>query len=499
MGVKYIPMKVSRMRSNYLVLLTLAFPISVHGQNAPTQAFRQWARDHVHPITSVDEDAHDDADLQTLSNIIGGAHVVAFGEPIHGGHEPLAMRNRLIRYGVTRLGFTAVALETCLSSSKRLYDHVLGRTTETDSALKEAFCYGFGDLPENLELIRWVRTYNAAQQPARQVRLYGIDLTGQYRPYAYRSVEAVLTFLDRADPGLSRELRKQYADLIPVFRSDKYMKLAAAEKDAITGRIQDLVALIQRERTPLTAATSQDDYEWALRQAVNAAQDDAFLRSLPPEWNHDLLVKSPEKVQASERFDHNAEMREVAIADNLLWVQQRERRRGKILFFAHDQHVQTSVGVLGSPSRPATGPWRRIRCAGMYLRSALDLDLVVIGTYYGHGAGFPPTDVPPPPDVHGVEDLLASLSIPRFIMDLRELPSSGPLHEWFQLAHATGQDAYTIVPLRAYDAILFIDTITPSPAPQKKQAMPSARAPAVEGGLCAGTSAGVPGRRGKAR
>jgi hypothetical protein len=142
------------MRSNFLVLLLLAFPIAVHGQNAPTQAFAQWARGHVHPIASVDEGAHGDADLQTLRNIIGGAQVVAFGEPIHGGHEPLAMRNRLIRYGVTRLGFTAVALETGLSSSKRLYDHVLGRTSETDSALKEAFSYGFGDLPENLELLR---------------------------------------------------------------------------------------------------------------------------------------------------------------------------------------------------------------------------------------------------------------------------------------------------------------------------------------------------------
>jgi erythromycin esterase-like protein len=64
-----------------------------------------------------------------------------------------------------------------------------------------------------------------------------------------------------------------------------------------------------------------------------------------------------------------------------------------------------------------------------------------------------------------MEDLPASLSIPRFIMDLRELPTNGPLHEWFQLAHPTGQDAYTIVPLRAYDAILFIDTITPTSPP----------------------------------
>jgi len=45
-------------------------------------------------------------DLQPQRNIIGDAQVVAFGKPIHGGHEPLAMRNRLIRYGITQLGFT---------------------------------------------------------------------------------------------------------------------------------------------------------------------------------------------------------------------------------------------------------------------------------------------------------------------------------------------------------------------------------------------------------
>ena len=101
---------------------TLAFSVAAHAQNPPTQPLRQWAHNHVHPIASVHESSGD-ADMQPLRNIIGDAHVVAFGEPIHGAHEPLAMRNRLIRYGVTRLGFTAVALETCLSSSKRLYDY----------------------------------------------------------------------------------------------------------------------------------------------------------------------------------------------------------------------------------------------------------------------------------------------------------------------------------------------------------------------------------------
>ncbi|MFN8006842.1 MAG: erythromycin esterase family protein [Terriglobia bacterium] len=84
--------------------------------------------------------------------------VVAFGELIHGSHEPLAIGNRLIRYLVTQQRFTAVALETWLSTSKRLYDYVLGNTTETDSAAATAFGYGFDTYEENRELLRWLRS-----------------------------------------------------------------------------------------------------------------------------------------------------------------------------------------------------------------------------------------------------------------------------------------------------------------------------------------------------
>jgi erythromycin esterase-like protein len=165
-------------------------------------------------------------------------------------------------------------------------------------------------------------------------------------------------------------------------------------------------------------------------------------------------------------------MREVAMADNLLWVEQRECRRGRILFFAHNEHVQAGLGILGSPRQPPPGQYRQIRGAGSYLRAAFGYDLFVIGTYFQHTAGFSAPEVPSPPDGHDMEDLLSSLSIPRFVMSLHELPASGPLHEWFATAHATRasivRDALdTVTPREAYDAIFFINAITPSPPPQK--------------------------------
>jgi len=232
---------------------------------------------------------------------------------------------------------------------------------------------------------------------------------------------------------LGRETRSRYADLIPIFRADKYPKLSAAEKESCTGKIQDLMALMRREHTPLTAATSLDDYEWALRQAIGAAQDDAFLRSLPAEF--DLGVpRWWEAFPPGKVWDHNAEMREVAMADNVLWVQQRECRRGRVFYFAHNEHIQAGPGILGSPGHPPAGQYRQIRGAGSYLRSALGPDLVLIGTYFGHGEGFG-VAAAPPQGVHEVEDLLGSL--------LRRLGRDGVLarldDRWRRLDHEAGR------------------------------------------------------------
>jgi erythromycin esterase len=185
-------MRISQFRLKATTFLLFAYPISTLGQTVPIQAFRHWARSHAHPLAST-------------------------GEHIHDDHETLVIRNRLIQYGVTHLGLRAVALETCLSSSKTLYDYILGRSDENESDLKRDFCYGFGDFPENLDLVHWLRTFNATQPREHKVHFYGIDLSGQYQPSAYRSLNDVLTYLDRADPALGQEVRARLATVIPIF------------------------------------------------------------------------------------------------------------------------------------------------------------------------------------------------------------------------------------------------------------------------------------------
>ena len=61
------------------------------------QAFVLWAKAHAFPLQHSDS-AIGDADLVPVKQMIGNTRVLALGEPAHGFHEPLALRNRLFRY-----------------------------------------------------------------------------------------------------------------------------------------------------------------------------------------------------------------------------------------------------------------------------------------------------------------------------------------------------------------------------------------------------------------
>src|SRR5262245_4450157 len=93
-----------------------------------------------------------------------------------------------------------------------------------------------------------LRSYNLEHPPPQRVAIYSIDLTGQGFPTAYQSLEAVLTFLDLADARLERTTRADFADVLPKFRVDRYSLLSQAEKDQISVKVHDLVALLTRQR-----------------------------------------------------------------------------------------------------------------------------------------------------------------------------------------------------------------------------------------------------------
>ncbi len=176
------------------------------------EKFRLWAKARAVPIQTVGEDS-EETDLYPLRAMIGDARVVAFGEPAHGAHEPLAFRNRLFQYLVRELGFTAIALESGLPESRQIFDLVTGGAGNIEQTVRDNLTWGFGAHQENEELVRWIRQYNADKAHRRKVHFYGIDLNlggqGGFTPTPI-ALDQALSYLARVDPTSSRRMRAAF-------------------------------------------------------------------------------------------------------------------------------------------------------------------------------------------------------------------------------------------------------------------------------------------------
>lgn len=81
-------------------------------------------RDVAVPLHTVDPTADDDSDLAVLRQVIGDARVVGLGESAHFVSEFYRLRDRVLRYLVRELEFSAFVLESGLPEGLGVDDWV---------------------------------------------------------------------------------------------------------------------------------------------------------------------------------------------------------------------------------------------------------------------------------------------------------------------------------------------------------------------------------------
>lgn len=154
----------------------------------------------------------EDADLLGLLERIGDSRLVLIGEASHGTSEFYRMRARISRELIEKMGFTIVAAEADWPDAKVIDNHVrqLGHPLTNEPP--------FGRFPtwmwrneEVRAFVDWLAEHNdRSDSPAQRVGFFGLDLYS-----LYSSVEAVLRYLDEADPEAARVARVRYGCLTP--------------------------------------------------------------------------------------------------------------------------------------------------------------------------------------------------------------------------------------------------------------------------------------------
>ncbi len=440
-----------------------AEPSDAGSGNPSSAAFVAWARSDAAVLRSVELSANG-SDLRPFCEIAGRAPVVALGEPGHGAHQPLALRNRIFAYLVEQCGFTAIALETSFTESRAVHDYVAGGAGRATDLTRRSLSWGFGDYAENAQLVKWMHDYNRQARGRRPIQFYGIDLSGADNdsgfPHPEVALNAVVEYVRAAAPVRSNELIADLAPALDRISAMWFASLARRHDADLDSALQSLQHFLSENAGVLRQSSTRSKYDWAVQGLAVASR-------LKDMLSLDVEAERPGAPMPKDTYQL-VNVRDAAMANNVLWVQREDGSHGRILVFAHNAHVMNAASRGGIWSVFSEAP----RMMGQHLRSALGNSLVIIGTSAAKAGNGLPVGLP---IENSVETALANVGLPLFVLDLRVAAQDPEALAWLgeRRPLRANFDSELDVDLReAFDALVFMDRLTPA----QKNAVESTRA-----------------------
>jgi len=341
---------------------------------APTLAER-FRREAI-PFDPASPDSLAAAVAALVASLGEGVEALGLGEPLHGGAEILALRNRIFRCLVEAHGYSAIAVESSYPRSRLVNDYVAGRGAMTwEDVQDEGFSYGFRRLEGNRELVEWMRAHNADPAHGAPLRFYGFDspteMVGTDSPRQLLGV--ALDYLAGVDEALGQAHRERIAPLLG--RDDAWRNPAAMldpaqavgrspEATQLRIETEELIATLKRKRPELVALSDRARYLEAEHCAASA-------RGL---LNYHTALATP----SADRTARLLGLRDAMMADNVEYILACERGRGKVLLYAHNSHLQR--GAARWQLGPELLTWQPV---GAHLAERLSAEYAVIGCAVG--------------------------------------------------------------------------------------------------------------------
>lgn len=342
------------------------------------------ARDAV-PFSVAAPSSFDAAVDKLLASLSPSVELLGFGETLHGGEEILRLRNELFKHLVTKKGFSAIAIESSFARAWLVNEYINGNGPASyEEVMDKGFSEGVGHLIANRELVEWMRAYNAERSHPIKLQFYAFDIpTGSVGIASPAQVlHAALDYLGSVDASSANEHRQRIDSLMPADTAWENPLAWADTKQAIGGssaatslRIatEDLITELRTRRPELVARSRQDRYLQALHNAEVARELLNF---------HAVLARQTGEPLAGPRG-----IRDALMADNLVYIVERERSRGRVMVFAHNGHLQRGKSTWPCCGQKYLGTdvytwWP----AGSQLQQKLGDRYAVIGTAVGESA-----------------------------------------------------------------------------------------------------------------
>jgi erythromycin esterase len=410
---------------------------------AKLEDVKNWLASNAIRLSDV-EAGHGFDDMLPLKKVIGQARLVALGEATHGTREFFQLKHRMLEFLVSEMGFTVFGIEATMPEAFDVNEFVLTGKGDPARALAGLYFWTW-DTEEVLEMILWMRNYNADPHHEKKVKFYGFDAQ-----VPTRAARVTLEFFSKVGTELPAGTKAVLSSLANPLHARSFDPLETdTKKRAVTDAVQHVLDILDRQREQFVERTGAGEWAIARQHAQVLAQS--------------LAVRNPKDQTAASRA------RDRAMADNIRWILEHEGPGTKMVVWAHNGHV----------AKAAIGGWESM---GHNLRKMYGPDMIVLGFAFNQGS-FQAVELPlgagrlRPFQVTGAPEgsldaMLAASGLSRAAIDLRAIPKDGPIRDWFEKPRATRSIgavyneqtpevsfAQSSVP-EIYDGLLFVERTT---------------------------------------
>ncbi|MGG2092823.1 erythromycin esterase family protein [Bacillus sp. S13(2024)] len=401
-----------------------------------TNPIAKWLQEHAKPLKTTNPTASLN-DLKPLKEMVGSASIVGLGEATHGAHEVFTMKHRIVNYLVSEKGFTNLVLEEGWDTALELDRYVLTGNGDPSQHLSSVF-----NTKEILNLINWIRQYNANPKHKSKVRVIGMDIQSVNR----NVYDNIIEYVKRNNPNLVPSLEEKIKDLIPVTKDISIIgSLTKKDKEKYISDAKQISALLEQNKSNLNE--NSKEFAW-IKQNARIIEQFTTMAAALPDNPSDLFLKH-----------------DIAMYENAKWT---EEHLGKTIVWAHNGHV-SKTNML---------PFIYPKVAGQHLAEHYGKRYVSIGTsvyegrynVYNSNRKFGPYGKVKSDDLNSYNYTLGQVKNEHFLIDLRK--ANGITKTWLNEQHpifsgitSEGPDIPKTVDIslgRSFDILVQIQKVSPS-------------------------------------